>query len=385
GEYANSIRWAYYGGYLDMVTSLFKSFKKVPTSVSVALIATIIASFLSVTADLGASRFIYPAVRHGNDDISYTSSTQRCPERSLCFGWSAWAFYDDNVSEVMSLVINSARNIPNRVDKRIYKPKTSSYQPICDDLGFVFMKNVSRDTGFIETAYPMSVGSCGNITLQLYIPSGSEDPRIILKHLSQNRWSFNMSLTNFTSSIKEHFREAKDELFQRMIKSLNKASSNSTKKGFTTTQLFEIRKNNSSVEVLLCWWQFDAIIYGLPGIFGGYLRKVFETTDLEDGFEIPKWLTILVSVVMVLSACIWILTYYRLNGRFTSTLFEMMGMEMVPRINKTYPVLLKARVKPFEIEGVPILSEPESYEMDDNNSIADSVSTYLDQSRLQTL
>ncbi|KAF9424688.1 hypothetical protein BGZ76_003472 [Entomortierella beljakovae] len=94
----------------------------------------------------------------------------------------------------------------------------------------------------------------------------------------------------------------------------------------------------------------------------------FETADPYKGYEVPNWLLIVISILMVSSACIWALTTILLNERYTSSLYKLITMEMGQRVSSSFPVLMRSQVEPFEVEGVAVLAEIDSYEMHNNSS-----------------
>ncbi|KAF9345090.1 hypothetical protein BGX26_003566 [Mortierella sp. AD094] len=94
---------------------------------------------------------------------------------------------------------------------------------------------------------------------------------------------------------------------------------------------------------------------------------MFETTDAEEGLEIPGWLIICVPIVAVISALLLGSTEYFLDVRYTSSLYKAIALPMRSRMNSFAPMLMRSKVGPVEFEGIPVVPSDRRFEADPNN------------------
>ncbi|KAG0196648.1 hypothetical protein BGX28_009902 [Mortierella sp. GBA30] len=100
-------------------------------------------------------------------------------------------------------------------------------------------------------------------------------------------------------------------------------------------------------------------------IVDNHIHIIYDTADIQVGFEVPGWLVVLVIVIMVTCACFWSLTLYFLDERFTISLYKLKALKIAPHAGHTAPMLMKAKVKPAEIEGFPVVAMEEKHEFKD--------------------
>ncbi|CAO3568637.1 unnamed protein product [Mortierella alpina] len=143
GEYANSIRWTYQGGYPEMSNSFYNSWKSVPKSTKAAMVFTIFASLVASLADKGAVYFITLAERQTNASFIMVNTSQFVPVSSGFLelgGWSTNIRYGANIVEAMEMMINDTKNIPGAVSGRVYTPQTSEYEIGCNQTAIMALE-----------------------------------------------------------------------------------------------------------------------------------------------------------------------------------------------------------------------------------------------------
>ncbi|KAG0009954.1 hypothetical protein BGZ80_001905, partial [Entomortierella chlamydospora] len=82
---------------------------------------------------------------------------------------------------------------------------------------------------------------------------------------------------------------------------------------------------------------------------------IFDTTDAEDGLEIPRWLIICIPIIAAISAFLLGFTEYFLDVRYTSSLYKAIALPMRSRMNSFAPMLMRSKVGPIEFEGIPVV------------------------------
>ncbi|KAI8595406.1 hypothetical protein EDD21DRAFT_420691 [Dissophora ornata] len=88
-----------------------------------------------------------------------------------------------------------------------------------------------------------------------------------------------------------------------------------------------------------------------------HVYVLFDVAATENGFEVPTWLLISLAVAMVICLCLWGLTSYFLNERYTGSLYNAISMEISSRINVSAPMIMRSKVIPIEFEGMAILGD----------------------------
>ncbi|KAF9383040.1 hypothetical protein BGX21_001664 [Mortierella sp. AD011] len=91
---------------------------------------------------------------------------------------------------------------------------------------------------------------------------------------------------------------------------------------------------------------------------------MFETTDAEEGLEIPNWLIIFVPATAIISALLVGPTEYFLDARYTSSLYKSIALSMRLRMNSFAPMLMRSKVDPIEFEGIPVVPSGPQFEAD---------------------
>ncbi|KAF9416104.1 hypothetical protein BGZ76_004710 [Entomortierella beljakovae] len=191
GQYANSIRWAYNGGFLDMIQCLFNNRKNVPLATKLVLGSTIIAAIVAVLADKGTSRYITPAVSLKDLPNHLAISQQYSSQDSLYqqTGWSTIIPFGTSISDSMNWLINSTRNIPNVSPGVVYTPLKSPYDVTCNSLNLLIN----------GTAYPefQSPDGCMDVNLVPMRLMTSNEANLNFTYTSPGRWSFNVPWNSF--------------------------------------------------------------------------------------------------------------------------------------------------------------------------------------------
>ncbi|KAG0220977.1 hypothetical protein B0O80DRAFT_67030 [Mortierella sp. GBAus27b] len=92
----------------------------------------------------------------------------------------------------------------------------------------------------------------------------------------------------------------------------------------------------------------------------GKLYTIYDTYDVQSGFEVPLGMLVCIGVVMVLCLCFWALTEFLLNPRYTSSIHKVISIQL------GIPGLMRSKVGPIEFEGVPLVPEGDIYRKDDD-------------------
>ncbi|KAF9961317.1 hypothetical protein BGZ70_008324 [Mortierella alpina] len=130
-KHANSIRWVRQGGYPEMLSSVYNSWKRLPDSTKIAIVLTLCASLCASLADKGAAYFITIATRQTNGSVIMVNTSQFLPfydgvqEPS---GWTVNIRHGVDIVEAMARKINDTSKIPNAMPGRVYIPQTSAYE-----------------------------------------------------------------------------------------------------------------------------------------------------------------------------------------------------------------------------------------------------------------
>ncbi|KAF9399840.1 hypothetical protein BGX21_005524 [Mortierella sp. AD011] len=88
----------------------------------------------------------------------------------------------------------------------------------------------------------------------------------------------------------------------------------------------------------------------------GQLYVIFDTVDIENGFEIQTWLVVAMLSLAVVSVCLWGGAWYFLDPAYKGSLYENASMEMGKQTNKKAPMLMSFDVHSMEMEDTPIIS-----------------------------
>ncbi|KAI1318880.1 hypothetical protein EDD11_005514 [Mortierella claussenii] len=133
GQYANSIRWARQGGYLEIYYSLFNSRHSLPNTVKMTLLVTILASLIASLADKGLSRLVKQTEVQRPSQSAFINTTQHRPLSLVASftGWSTAVRSGSSIVVAMSKLMGNSKNIPSAVNSWTYIPQTSAYEVEC--------------------------------------------------------------------------------------------------------------------------------------------------------------------------------------------------------------------------------------------------------------
>ncbi|KAF9913450.1 hypothetical protein BX616_010020 [Lobosporangium transversale] len=167
-QYANSIRWTRQGGYVEMISSLYDSFHIVPSRTKCIMVITILASLVAGLFDKGYLSN-HPEFIIYNPEIAFS-------------GWSTSIRYGENITEAMSLLINSTRNIPtaDASSGRLYIPRLTEYEIVCAQSNVQFLDH--------DVALPTQ-GGCSNTYIGFTTTSVISYHTTIVLQRFPNRWS----------------------------------------------------------------------------------------------------------------------------------------------------------------------------------------------------
>ncbi|KAK5809557.1 hypothetical protein F5H01DRAFT_369432 [Linnemannia elongata] len=194
GEYANSIRWTRQGGYLEMLNSLYNSWKSVPKSTKLAIVFTIFASLVASLADKGASYFITLTERQANASSIIVNTSQFVPVSEGILelsGWSTNIRYGADIVEAMTKMISDTKNIPEAVSGRVYTPQTSEYDIGCNQTAII-MESYYNTTQ--RSQLPLRNEGCASISLTFLAGSQQLSANATVINRSSDRWSIAMPI-----------------------------------------------------------------------------------------------------------------------------------------------------------------------------------------------
>ncbi|KAF9897763.1 hypothetical protein BX616_005016 [Lobosporangium transversale] len=100
------------------------------------------------------------------------------------------------------------------------------------------------------------------------------------------------------------------------------------------------------------------------------LYVIYDVFDPEKGLEIPKWLLVVVIVVMVVCFCVWTLTEWLLDGKYTSSLYKTISIQLGSYNQVSAPRVMRVDVNPMKFEGILVIPIQEEMEMDKDNTMA---------------
>jgi len=79
----------------------------------------------------------------------------------------------------------------------------------------------------------------------------------------------------------------------------------------------------------------------------------YKVVDIQSGLEIPLWVLAVSGFILIISFILWQLTDWVIGPPHTSSLYESIARRMGCQTDR--PVLLRAKLEPFELEGVELL------------------------------
>ncbi|KAI8597859.1 hypothetical protein EDD21DRAFT_384251 [Dissophora ornata] len=94
------------------------------------------------------------------------------------------------------------------------------------------------------------------------------------------------------------------------------------------------------------------------------LYVIYDTTDLEQGFEIPRGLFITMAVLAAASLLLWFFTGLLLGNLYTGTLYRVIAAEIAVRTENSAPMLMRSKVNPVEFEGYLLIPDDGLHELD---------------------
>ncbi|KAF9429320.1 hypothetical protein BGZ76_001496 [Entomortierella beljakovae] len=209
GQYANSIRWSHHGGYFEMIACLIKSRRTIPASVSIAFLVAIIFSLLAKTADLAASHFIETAQWSSRTSTELVTLNSFFPDKlEIPYGWNTWIPYDGNITQAMALLINNTDNIHDRVEKRMYLPRTEPFDVACNQFG------LAVGGEFLDPVNDVNLvgGGCAKIRLFLQDRSETTIHNLVVKNITHNQWCISIPDTS-TAGLAPSITEDRYSLF----------------------------------------------------------------------------------------------------------------------------------------------------------------------------
>ncbi|KAF9982165.1 hypothetical protein BGZ75_006460 [Mortierella antarctica] len=89
---------------------------------------------------------------------------------------------------------------------------------------------------------------------------------------------------------------------------------------------------------------------------GGSILLIFDTTDMQKGYEIPLWLFVAVIGLMAGSIALVVVVEFSLEDKFKRSLYWMVSKELEPRLGRRAPTLMRFRAEPLALENARLAS-----------------------------
>ena len=102
--------------------------------------------------------------------------------------------------------------------------------------------------------------------------------------------------------------------------------------------------------------------------YEGRLFVLYDTRDLDIGFEISQSLLVCMVLAMVVCLSLWTLVEWQLDGFYTSSLYANISTQIADRNNNPAPMLMRSEVGPVALEGFELIPDKSLYEMDVSSS-----------------
>ncbi|KAF9177216.1 hypothetical protein BGZ51_008983 [Haplosporangium sp. Z 767] len=84
------------------------------------------------------------------------------------------------------------------------------------------------------------------------------------------------------------------------------------------------------------------------------LYVIYDTSDLEKGYEIPTWLFVSVIAVMVACLLLRVFTEFRVDARDKGSLYRVVSKELESRLRRPTPTMMRFMAEPLTFEGYRI-------------------------------
>ncbi|KAI1320815.1 hypothetical protein EDD11_009772 [Mortierella claussenii] len=186
-EYANSIRWSWHGGNVEMARLLHNSRHHIPIRAKIAMALTIIITLVAFVLDKGVAFFVSPAERFGQSIRTTLISPQyTTPGAEGTFnGWSTSMRYGDDIVGTMASGLNSTRFIRSTpMPGKTIVPVTSPYKIVCNlpSLRVLDVYTKREDLGLIKEG-------CADVLLYFDKISEQNFTNTTVTQLSNSRWS----------------------------------------------------------------------------------------------------------------------------------------------------------------------------------------------------
>ncbi|KAF9913451.1 hypothetical protein BX616_010021 [Lobosporangium transversale] len=95
-------------------------------------------------------------------------------------------------------------------------------------------------------------------------------------------------------------------------------------------------------------------------------RKAYVLYDVftpEKGLEIPMWLLVFIIVAMVACFYVWVLTELLLDGKYTSSLYKTISIQLTPHNPVSALWIMRADIHPMAFESIRVVPKQEEMEM----------------------
>ncbi|KAF9361809.1 hypothetical protein BGX34_006909 [Mortierella sp. NVP85] len=393
GEYANSVRWTWNAGYLEMIKTTVGSSKsaKIPRSAKIALVVglfvTVGASFL----DKGIARYVNPASRPGSDSTRIVVISPQLASNTIRKKFAGWSFVvqkDGNITATMEKALSSSLAIPEARSDRSYTPVISNYTIKCAYFKLTFEAKAITEDGcakeyntdltskiFADTSDELLLAMNesfktktippSNRSVELWVELRAKNSSVDILACTYDTYQLNDNPLVRNVECAYHTINAfvMTQPFNPEIKKAAKLPGKyqsgtfmvldhvptTNGKNHAPISLSKLRNDTAAVSDYMARLGTNAHMNYTEGKFYGQ----YDMYDVQSGLEIPLWVLIVSGFILIVSLILWQLTNWIVDSSHTSSLYKIMAMRM--GYHTDTPVLLRAKLEPFELEGVGLI------------------------------
>lgn len=149
---------------MEAIQSLYNSRGIVPGRTKIWVVLVIVASLMTSYLDKLVVSFIKENVVQEVNPVEFVSKSYQHTNlvgSNALVTWSMYSRSDTNITDAVYSMINDTRNIPGAITGKVYKPRMSSYEVMCDDFDVEVHDMAANETRF---SLPGG-GSCAKVTL----------------------------------------------------------------------------------------------------------------------------------------------------------------------------------------------------------------------------
>ncbi|KAF9938975.1 hypothetical protein BGZ67_010174 [Mortierella alpina] len=363
GDHANSIRWVRQGGYLELLSSVYNSWRRLLNSTKVALSLTICASLSASLADKGAAYFIAIADRQINPSFTLVNTSQFLPFTSGLLepsGWSVNIRHGADIVDAMARRINDTRNIPNAVPVQRFRNVSATVFDNYNDM-FEAMEASVNSATLQSTTNLFTEVKVSHSTIEMLACYSGQIPglmcvyTIISTVVTKSKALDPIIVEARQGRPLSQSQGASFTVAMRILHTV--ASVNGTRQAISISTMKDATFAAAHYLALLghnFYMDWNA----------SQLYVIYDTADIETGLEVPLWLIWGIATIMLACLCFWAATEYFLDERCLGSLQKNIALSLGARLTGSAPMVMRSKFDPLEFEDVPILSHGIQHEVD---------------------